>query len=125
MALSAAERQRRFRDRKRGGPPLGRWHGHESLAEQAAAIGCSRTTVFRLKWLFTNAPEAAERAAAGVEKITPLYYRLRREYDEALIRFVETDSAECASRFAEGFRLAPRYTDGQFMFQWVREGGTA
>jgi hypothetical protein len=40
VALTNAEKQRRYRDRKRGGPPRGRWHGHQPSEDDVARSVC-------------------------------------------------------------------------------------
>jgi hypothetical protein len=63
VAKSNAERQKAYRDRKRGGPPKGRWHGHETAAREAAELGDSRTVWYMKLWLYDHVDE---------EKLEPL-----------------------------------------------------
>ena len=75
--MSNAERQRRYRNRKRGGPPRGRWAGHISVAKQAEAVGASRSMLFMAKWICKHAPDLVSEIEAGTLKVYTSYYRRR------------------------------------------------
>lgn len=113
--MTNAERQKRYRDKKRGGPVEGRWSvGHLTVADQAKLVQVGRTSVFMAMWISKYAPDAAQGLTAGTLKVTPTYKRLKCEYDagvvEAIARKVSTD----------GERLVSSRRDGQFVFHWVK-----
>lgn len=81
MAMTAAERSRRYRDGKRGSQPQGRWAGHTPVALIAASMHVGRTTVFRASWLRRNAPEYIAAIEAGRIKVGTAY-RLARAAEE-------------------------------------------
>jgi hypothetical protein len=82
-AHSNAARQKRYRDRKRGGPPVGRWNGHVSMAMRAKAVGVSRTMLFMAGWIRRNAgSEIVADIKAGKLPLAATYRRLRREAEE-------------------------------------------
>src|SRR5437870_2773322 len=98
-AMSNAERQRRYRDRNRGGPPKGRWAGHQSLETQAQASlpqRLSRSSVYMLRWITGHAPDVlpalfadlndaeSRRSRRRGSGIRPIYDRLRAELKEGL-----------------------------------------
>jgi hypothetical protein len=75
---SNAERQRAYRNRKRGGQPVGRWPGR-STADMAKQAGLGRTTAFMFNWLSKHAPDALSDFYAGRAKISTAYRRLRKQ----------------------------------------------
>lgn len=89
MGTSNAERQRQYRDRQRGGPPKGRWHGHTKAADIARSQHVSRASLFMAEWILKHAPDVVPDCDAGKVKITPTYRRLRQEYIMALARAME------------------------------------
>jgi hypothetical protein len=118
MAMSGAERQKRYRDKKRGGPPRGRWAGHTKVVDAQGpdwrGRRHKRTWAFMQKWLAAHAP--------GVpldHKITTSYETLRdlwvRAYNAAW------DGATEAQREGRRWDLRERFEDGDFRFEWVRE----
>jgi hypothetical protein len=118
MALTNAERQKGYRDRKRGGPPAGRWAGRSSLAKIARSVGTSRTRLFMIRWISAHAPEVLDQTVNRGEpglKITPTYYRLKAEYEAGILRTAK-------ERPAGDVRLVESRQDGQFVFNWVRGG---
>ena len=113
--MTNAERQKRYRDRKRGGPPKGRWAGYETLADIARLTGGSRTVVFMANWLVNHAMDAADKVRIGELKITPTYRRLRRAYDAGIVKAIR-------ERPSSNHRLVCRWVDGAFEFEWIPEG---
>jgi len=116
MAMSNAERQKRYRDRKRGGPPRGRWYGHGPVlnAKQHFAVhGCSRTTLFMGRWLWEHAPDAAEDILDGSSeaKVSPTYRKLRREFEAGVVKAI-------SEGVLEGHVLTFRRENGKFIFEW-------
>jgi len=75
--LTNAERQRRYRDHKRGGPPVGRWHDHVSVAAVAKSQGIGRSLLFMASWLQRFAPDLIPQLERGELKVTQAYYRRR------------------------------------------------
>jgi hypothetical protein len=70
MAMTNAERQRRYRDKKRGGPPQRQCAG--SLTEAAKAAGLKRTTLWMLLWINKHAPDVdLDRISASTPKTAP------------------------------------------------------
>ena len=94
--LSNAERQRRYRDRRRGGPPVGRWDGHMSVKATLAVFPVGRSFYYMTRWLRKYAPEVIPDLEAGKAKITPTYQRVRHEHELAYFR------ALIAERDADG-----------------------
>lgn len=80
--MTNAERQKRYRDRKRGGPPRGRWTGHISVASRAKALSVSRTMIFMARWIAEHAPDVATQIERGELKVGPEYRRLKAERGE-------------------------------------------
>ena len=52
--MTGAERQKRYRDKKRGGPPVGRWGGHLSHATFAKLAHVGRTFYWMLGWMLLH-----------------------------------------------------------------------
>jgi hypothetical protein len=91
MSASNAERQKKYRDKKRGGAPHGRWPKQHLSAEILAATGgVSRTMIFMMSWVMRHAPEYQLDLAENRVKLTPLYRRLRGEYNLAIAAAVRT-----------------------------------
>src|SRR5436190_17915550 len=86
MPMTNAERQRGYRDRRRGGPPKGRWAGHVSIATTAKVHDTSRTLLVMGVWILRYAPDEAPALDAGTAKTTPTYRRLRNEYIMAVAK---------------------------------------
>ena len=66
--MTNAERQKRYRDKQRGGPPVGRWAGHVSREVRAVAHDTSRSIIMMSKWILRHAPEyekAIKKGAIG------------------------------------------------------------
>ncbi len=112
--MTNAERQKRYRDKLRGGPPQGRWAGHTSTAKRGEAIRISRTMIFMCSWVCKHAPEYEGQFAAGKTKVSPLYRRLKHEYDAKLFK------ALC-KRPSDGATLLYRRENGEFVFEWIEE----
>ena len=120
-AMTGAQRQKRHRDKLRGGPPLGRWYGHTSQAAIARMVHLSPTLWKMARWILHMAPELEgpfRDNTAGTIKITPLYHRLRRQHDMALARLVirEPDPGP-------GYEAVLRYRKadgGSFRAYWRR-----
>jgi hypothetical protein len=85
MAMTNAERQKRYRDRKRCGPLVGRWHGHRTAkqfgAENPTGERVGRSMVFMIAWLQRHLSREDFLALVAKEKVTPLYRRLKRQHD--------------------------------------------
>ena len=78
MALTNAERQRSYRDRKRGGPPRHRLN----LGREAKDFGVSRTWYYMFRWVIDRYPELMGQLVRRNERragllITPTYKRLK------------------------------------------------
>ena len=114
-SMTNAERQKRYRDKKRGGPPKGRWAGHLTVAEIAQRAGVSRTKIFMCSWIKKNAPEYFDGIKDGEIKIGPLYRQLKDEYDAGIFKAV-------CERPSGNNRLVCRRVDGAFEFEWIPEG---
>jgi len=112
-AKTNAERQRRYRDRKRGGPPRGRWADHVPTAVRADVSGTTRTMLFMAAWVVEHAPEFLPQIEAGTVRLAPTYRRLKREYDSALVAFLRESGGR-------GELLEYR-ENGQFRFEWAGE----
>ena len=115
--MTNAERQKRYRDRKRGGPPAGRWAGHTSLTKVAKSSQLGRTTLWMLGWISRHAPDLEPALAADEIKIAPTYRRLRREYLEAVTQ------ADATRPRGAGYRLTMSRRNGHFVVKWVRSPG--
>lgn len=117
MALSDAERQKRCREKKRGGPPVGRWAGHISLAKIAAAVGIKKSTLAMLRWIERHAPDVLP-GLDGAWKPAPMYRKLKTEYDGVVFR-------AWWARHTEGHtdRLVVERENGRFVARWI-SGGT-
>jgi hypothetical protein len=89
-AMTNAERQRRYRDKRRGGPPVGRWPNGAVVARIAKAQNVSRTMIYMAGWIVKHAPDVAPLIEAGKIRLTPTYKRLRREYDRAVYVAIRT-----------------------------------
>jgi hypothetical protein len=121
MAMTNAERQKKYRDRKRGSPPVGRWPKEHLPVEIVAKVShVGRTSVFMASWVGKHAPECQLDLAEGRAKMTPLYRRLRREYLAGIAAALEKATAK--QRALEGWTLTERHKDGHFVFEWVRMG---
>ena len=100
--MTAAERQRRYRDRRRGGPPIGRWPaGYQSLEVLAAIIRSGRVSAFRLRCISNQHRDlfelvldgrasiaaawrvAQHREEEGVRRLACAYLRAQRQHDDA------------------------------------------
>ena len=118
--MTNAERQRRYRDRKRGGPPKGRWAGHLSADKMTEDLAISRSMIFMGRWITKWAPEYEDQIMAKKIKVTPLYRRLRKEF---VIKF----NKAVTERPDGDYRLTCQMVDGAFVFEWVpdddKEGG--
>jgi hypothetical protein len=114
MMMTNAERQKRYRDRKRGGPPVGRWAGGVSVAFAAKEMDVGRTIVFMNRWIDRHAPDIVPILLAGGAKTTPTYNRLRAEYNAGIL------AAFRAKPDHDGFRLTESRKNGKFVFRWVR-----
>jgi hypothetical protein len=128
--LTNAERQQRYRDRKRGGPPQGRWAGYVTLQR---TLGISRSSAHMARWIYRHAPDEYARLCIVMNRlhgsrrkglgIKPLYRRLRAEITEALTRAVRTPTDEEFHERRRSCRLVPRRQDGRFVFEWIRQDG--
>jgi hypothetical protein len=117
--MSNAERQRRFRDKRRGGPPVGRWPAdYMSLSAWAEIMGMSRTTLARLHYLDEVAPGWAE-ALEGDDRpvsITKAYYLMRLQVSVKMLELYQRDG----DRSGEGYEIATRFrkSDGTVTAYW-------
>ncbi len=112
--MTNAERQRRYRDKRRGGPPAGRWADLTSAAKHGEVYKISRTMIFMCSWVCKHAPEYEEQFAAGKTKVSPVYRRLKREYDVALFKALD-------ERPSDDAHLVCRRENGEFVFEWIKE----
>ena len=112
--MTNAERQRRYRDKLRGSPPLGRWAGHTSRAAVAKGHKIGRTILFMSAWILEYAPDCAGPMEAGTAKATPTYRRLKAEYDIGLFKAL-------GERPSDGATLHYRRENGEFVFEWIEE----
>lgn len=111
--MTSAERQRRYRDRRRGGPPRGRWpEGYVPVGVTAKLAGTNRSYAFYAAWMEKHAPDALGEVLARKLKIAPIYERLRREYDRGIIVAVGQPHGETDE-------LVTYRDDGHFVFDWV------
>jgi hypothetical protein len=109
--MTNAERQKRYRDRQRGGPPVGRWQGHLSTAKIAKAQHISRTMVFMARWVMKHAPDLVQALESGELKMAPTYRRLRGQYIMAMAKALE-------SKHGRNAQLIETRHAGQFVFKW-------
>ena len=84
--MSNAERQRRYRDHQRGGPAVGRWHGHVPAERTAAGWGISRAMLFMASFVLDHAPELEAEIMAGTLRLTRAYKLVRRQHDMAVVK---------------------------------------
>jgi len=125
--MTNAERQKRYRDRKRGGPPVGRWlAGYKSVETTVAEEkklwsepGMGRTMVFMLLWLKRMAP-AVERDADKV-RISTTYKRLRAVYKANLRKAVNEATANQRAFDGWSLRVKPYDPEHGFVIYWVRQ----
>lgn len=108
--MTNAERQKRYRDKKRGGPPVGRWGGRVPVKTAAEVYKVGRTLIFMSSWIAKHAPDVSDEIRAGRARVTPAYKRLRAEYMMGLARAVQ-DAPKGASFFVTR-------RDGRFVFEW-------
>jgi hypothetical protein len=113
MPMTNAERQKRYRNRQRGGPPLGRWGGRLSIGQAAKAVGCSRTILFMIRWIDKYAKDVMPQLDHPKARVTPAYKRLRAEYDAGFLK------AYLGRKDHRGVRLVSLRRDGRFVFKWV------
>jgi hypothetical protein len=121
-ATTNAGRQRRYRDRKRGGPPRGRWCGHKT-AQQFAPAGWRRTKVFMGLWIIRHAPDLFDPRTGQIDcgehrTVTALYKALRVERMRAAAMFFRETNGE--KMVAQGCRLVEARHDHRFVFRWVK-----
>ncbi len=112
--MTNAERQKRYRDKKRGGPAVGRWGGHTSMAKVAKGVGATRTTMFMLMWIDQHAKDVMLNLDSGELKVTPTYKRLRAEYEAGVV------AAVSSTKDRRGVKLVCARKDGKFVFTWVK-----
>jgi len=124
-ALTNAERQRRYRNKKRGGPPLGRWHGHASIQRLLASHGLKRTMAFMGQWIIRLAPDRFDSSTGRFDygeygSLTALYRGLKRERLEAAAAFCQRTNGDYW--LARGWTLldCPR-RNGRFAFRWAKK----
>lgn len=113
--MTNAERQKRYRDKKRGGPPKGPWGGSPSVASIAEAAGIGRTIIFMVKWIDRHAPDVTPELKAGSLKATPTYKRLRREYEMGIANALSDQHA------TEDAQLMVSRRHGRFVFEWLKK----
>src|SRR5262249_36569965 len=90
MPMTNAERQKRHRDKGRGGPPAGGGPpGYLSVGKRAKALDVGRTLMFMSQWILQHAPDVADRIESGELRTTPTYTRLRNEYVMCVARALE------------------------------------
>ena len=70
--------------------------------------------LFMARWLNKHAPEVTPALDRGEGQVTPLYRRLKREYDLAFFRFLGEQPEGPGRLF--GYRV-----DGKFCFVWRPE----
>jgi hypothetical protein len=93
-AMTNAERQRRYRERKRGGAPVGRWRHGSFVATFAKVNNIGRTVIFMAGWIREYAPDVAFLLESGAVKVTPTYKRLTAEYDREVWVAIQAAEAE-------------------------------
>ncbi len=72
--MTPAERQRKYRDRLRGGPPVGRWpEGHMTMEELARRSGISRTLLYMARQVREWRPDLYEQMRKGELAVTRAY----------------------------------------------------
>lgn len=113
-SMTNAERQRRYRDRKRGGPPRGRWAGHLPAFLLAKSQGTSRSYMYYASWILDHASDVADAIEAGDGNLAVAYERLRREYESGLMKSLR-------SRPSDDARLFCRRENGEFVFEWIED----
>jgi hypothetical protein len=118
MARSNAERQKAYRDRKRGGPPEGRWAGHVSHDALAQALQVGRTMLFMLAWIDKHAPEIAADIKRSKGKISPIYRRLKAEFDSVVSKCLVSGGLEKMK--SDTWIFTCRREDGRFVAQWIQ-----
>ena len=121
-AMTSAERQRRYRDKKRGGPPLGRWHGH-ATAQQLAPPHLGRTSVFMGRWIIKHAPDLCDHQTGQIDfgeyrTLTACYRGLKKERMRAAKAFF--DKTDGDAMLALGYTLVESRSGHCFVFQWVK-----
>jgi hypothetical protein len=133
-AQSNAERQKRYRDRKRGGPPVGRWPQYpNSFAKSAGEHwqkfkvwpGVCRTNFFMAKWVIEHASrEIIDDMNAKKTSIVRAYRRLRDEHERATIDWVlsKTETFELGPNFSAETREAARSLGSYQSFHESEEG---
>jgi hypothetical protein len=113
---SNAARQKAYRDRKRGGAPIGRWPRPEwmkipRMEYLLSVVDMRRTTYFMCKWLIEHAsPEVVADLNARKIKIAPTYRRIRTEHERAVIDWAmrKTEALELGPNFNAQTREAAR-----------------
>ena len=88
-----------------------KWDWYNSRAQ---ALGIGRTIVVMCSWIMDHAPEYGDQIAAGTAKVTPIYRRLKREYDAKCFRAI-------CEQPSDGARLVCRRENGEFVFEWVEQ----
>jgi hypothetical protein len=112
--MTNAERQRRYRDRSRGCPPVGRWAYHTATAKIAAEYKISRTMIFMSAWIKNHAPEYCDALVAGSGTVSKIYREQKPKFDAGLFRAISKDPKD-------GSRLTWHRVDGEFFFKWIKK----
>lgn len=97
-AQSNATRQKAYRDRQRGGPPVGRWPDGawrgNSVRQACETVGIGRTSLYMYKWLKRHAPQdvwdALNKHRAKI-KPAPTYRKLRRQMEAEFFAAMEAE----------------------------------
>jgi len=116
-ALTNAERQRRHRNKRRGGPPVGRWPDGATIGKLRKSL-CqrlewSRTMYYMAQWIIRHAPDVEADVEADKVRITPAYNRLKREMFVGFARFLAL-----GDKSGEGYELKVSRRGGRFHFAW-------
>jgi hypothetical protein len=107
--MTNAERQRRYRDKKRGGPPVGRWpdgaYMPKVLGDIRGTTGWGKSQWYMAKWICDHFPEVLKTLGSGRdarESVSHAYHRLKGEAVAKLIAALmeephpETAPQDCA-----------------------------
>ena len=84
--MTNAERQRRYRDKKRGGPSVGRWPDGpwqgKAVIKICSHIGMSKSNWYMLKWLGLHFPDVVKtlgNRGDGRESVSHAYRRIKAD----------------------------------------------
>jgi hypothetical protein len=111
--MTNAERQKRYRDKKRGGLARERRPGGMTDAELAKTLHVSVSMLRMARWIIAHAPDVVPAIEAGELTVTAEYRRLNDELDRAFFLAIH------AGRPAGDVRLMGRRRDGKFEMFWM------